>query len=133
MPKDEEKTKDPNEEGLTKKARMLRAAKKIREAQQKVEEAATIKNTKVREGKHSLAGTRFLKGEDVRSFRPVRKSKPAQKPETTQEKERRTYISSAGSSTPLSFVEWTKKYGYGKTPATLKMHRAYVKNFGKAK
>jgi hypothetical protein len=95
MPKDEEK-------GLTKRARerrkMEEAARKLKENQQKIEEAATIKNTKVREGKHSLAGTRFLKGEDVRSFKPVRKPKPAPKPETKEEKERRGYIPSSGTS-----------------------------------
>ena len=119
MPKDEEKTKDPNEEGLTKKARELRK----------------------RRGKHSIAGTEYLRYGD-KGFEELSKSRQrtarlkkevaamdskVPKPISVGK------LSSAGSSTPLSFVEWTKKYGYGKTPATLKMHRAYVKNFGKAK
>ena len=115
-----------------KRSKMEAAAKKIREAHEKMKETATIKNTKKREGRHSLAGTRHLRGEDVRSFIPKRKPKPEPKPETKAEKEARGRMpSSSGGSKPLSSTEWLKREGRTASQSSLRAYRGYKRNFGK--
>ena len=120
-----------------KRKKMEAAAKKIREAHEKMKETATIKNTKKREGRHSLAGTRHLRGEDVRSFIPKRKPKPEPKPETNAQKEARGRMpSSSGSGRMLSSTEWHAKYRNGNvSQSSLAAYRGYKRGFaqGKAK
>ncbi|MHC4808559.1 MAG: hypothetical protein ACYTBX_20175 [Planctomycetota bacterium] len=117
--------------GKDKRKRMEEAAKKIKESQQKIEEAAKPANTQVREGKHSLAGTRYLKGEEVRSFIPPKK-KPKTTPETTQQKEARTRVPSTTSSKPLSQDEWHAKYRGGRvSQSSLQAYRGYLRGFGR--